>query len=53
MRLYGTCAALALGAAVAGASANAQSGEIKVWSWNIAASSLESVIAGFEAKHPD
>jgi len=52
MRLCGTYATLALSAAAAGG-ASAQSGEIKVWSWNIAASSLESVIAGFEAKHPD
>jgi lactose/L-arabinose transport system substrate-binding protein len=53
MRLSGTCAALALAAAATGGSAHAQSGEITVWSWNIAASSLESVIAGFNAKYPD
>jgi lactose/L-arabinose transport system substrate-binding protein len=52
MRLSGTCAALALAAATAG-SAHAQSGEITVWSWNIAASSLESVIEGFNAQYPD
>jgi lactose/L-arabinose transport system substrate-binding protein len=51
MRLSGTCAALALVAAAG--SAHAQSGEIKVWSWNIAASSLEAVIPGFNAKYPD
>jgi lactose/L-arabinose transport system substrate-binding protein len=52
MRLSGTCAALALAAATAG-TAHAQSGEITVWSWNIAASSLESVIEGFNAHYPD
>jgi lactose/L-arabinose transport system substrate-binding protein len=51
MRLSGTCAALALAAAAG--SAHAQSGEITVWSWNIAASSLEAVIEGFNAKYPD
>jgi lactose/L-arabinose transport system substrate-binding protein len=51
MRLFGTCAALTLAAAAG--SAHAQSGEITVWSWNIAASSLESVVAGFNAQHPD
>ena len=40
MRLSGTCAALAL-AAAARRRAFAQSGEITIWSWNIAASSLE------------
>ncbi|QDY69094.1 extracellular solute-binding protein [Qingshengfaniella alkalisoli] len=51
MRLYASCAALALGLAAGGA--HAQSGEITVWSWNIAASSLESVIEGFNAEYPD
>ena len=52
MRLHRACAALALGLAVGPAGAQAQSGEITVWSWNIAASSLESVIAGFNAAVP-
>ena len=43
----------ALGALPPPAAPSAQSGEITVWSWNIAASSLESVIAGFNAKYPD
>jgi lactose/L-arabinose transport system substrate-binding protein len=51
MRLHASCAALALG--LAASAAHAQSGEIKVWSWNIAASSLESVIPAFNAKYPD
>ncbi|MFO1106019.1 MAG: sugar ABC transporter substrate-binding protein [Amaricoccus sp.] len=51
MRLQATCAAFVL-AAVAG-SANAQSGEITVWSWDIAASSLKAVVEGFNAKYPN
>ncbi len=53
MRLHRACAALTLGLAVGPAGAQAQSGEITVWSWNIAASSLESVIEGFNAAFPD
>ena len=53
MRLQATCAALALGVAAAAGSARAQSGEITVWSWNVAASSLEAVIPGFNKQFPD
>jgi lactose/L-arabinose transport system substrate-binding protein len=47
-------AAIAVGGVAAGTgAAYAQSGEITVWSWNIAASSLEAVTEGFNAKYPD
>jgi lactose/L-arabinose transport system substrate-binding protein len=52
MRTKLACASVALAVAMTG-SAFAQSGEITVWSWNIAASSLESVIAGFNEQYPD
>ncbi|TJW45741.1 MAG: ABC transporter substrate-binding protein, partial [Mesorhizobium sp.] len=45
MRTILTCAALAL--ALGSAPAFAQSGEITIWSWNIAASSLKATIEGF------
>ncbi|QKD05567.1 ABC transporter substrate-binding protein [Mesorhizobium loti] len=51
MRITLTCAALALG--LGSAPAFAQSGEITIWSWNIAASSLKATIAGFNKLHPD
>ncbi|MER9654590.1 extracellular solute-binding protein [Mesorhizobium sp. M0152] len=51
MRITLTCAALAL--ALGSAPAFAQSGEITIWSWNIAASSLKATIAGFNKLHPD
>lgn len=46
-------AALAL--ALAGGAARAQdvSGDITIWSWDIAASALESVIPGFQAQYPN
>lgn len=47
-----TAAALALVAGTALAQ-DAPSGEITVWSWDIAASSLEAVVEGFNAEHPD
>src|SRR5690606_7523049 len=49
------CASLALAAALglAASPAFAQSGEITIWSWNIAASSLEATVAGFNAQYPD
>jgi lactose/L-arabinose transport system substrate-binding protein len=53
MRQHAARAALALGLGLAAGSAQAQSGEITAWSWNIAASSLESVVEGFNAKYPD
>ena len=53
MRKQVACAALVLGLALGAGGAHAQSGEILVWSWNIAASSLEAVIPGFNAKYPD
>lgn len=31
----------------------AESGEITIWSWNIAASSLQATVEGFNAIHPD
>jgi lactose/L-arabinose transport system substrate-binding protein len=55
MRKLG-CAALALAAALGlSGSALAQSGEITIWSWNIAASSLKAVAEseGFKAAYPD
>ena len=45
---YAACA-LVLGASPA----FAQSGEITLWSWNIAASSLKATVAGFNKKYPD
>jgi lactose/L-arabinose transport system substrate-binding protein len=53
MRQNAACLTLALSLGLSAGSAQAQSGEILVWSWNIAASSLESVIAGFNAQYPD
>ncbi|WP_425248650.1 ABC transporter substrate-binding protein [Chelativorans salis] len=46
-------AALALVLVTGSAPAFAQTGEITVWSWNVAASSLESTIEGFNAQYPD
>lgn len=51
MRTTLACAALAL--ALTSGPAFAVSGELTIWSWNIAASSLESVVEGFNAKYPD
>lgn len=51
MRITLSCAALAL--ALGSAPAFAQSGEITIWSWNIAASSLKATVAGFNKLHPD
>ncbi|WP_163264286.1 ABC transporter substrate-binding protein [Chelativorans alearense] len=53
MRMTLGRAALALVLATGSAPAFAQSGEITVWSWNVAASSLESTIEGFNAQYPD
>ena len=55
MRTKLACAASALGVALALGSgpANAQSGEITIWSWNIAASSLKATVAGFNKQFPD
>ena len=47
MRITLTCAALAL--ALGSGPAFAQSGEITIWSWNIAASSLKATVAGFKS----
>jgi lactose/L-arabinose transport system substrate-binding protein len=46
---------LAAGVGFGAAGAQAQSGEVTVWSWNIAASSLKAVAdsAGFKAMYPD
>ncbi|RWQ34716.1 MAG: carbohydrate ABC transporter substrate-binding protein [Mesorhizobium sp.] len=51
MRTTLTCAALAL--ALGSAPAFAQSGEITIWSWNVAASSLKATIEGFNKQFPD
>ncbi len=51
MRIKLTCAALAL--ALGSGPAFAQSGEITIWSWNIAASSLKATVAGFNKQFPD
>ncbi|RWE96887.1 ABC transporter substrate-binding protein [Mesorhizobium sp.] len=51
MRTILTCAALAL--ALGSAPAFAQSGEITIWSWNVAASSLKATIEGFSKQFPD
>jgi lactose/L-arabinose transport system substrate-binding protein len=51
MRNSMTCAALAL--ALGSGPAFAQSGEITIWSWNVAASSLKSTIPGFNKQFPD
>lgn len=51
MRITLTCAALAL--ALGSAPAFAQSGEITIWSWDVAASSLKATVAGFNKLHPD
>ena len=53
MRVKLGCATLALTVAMAAGSAQAQSGEITIWSWDVAASSLESVVEGFNAQYPD
>ena len=49
MRIKLACAALVLFSG----SAFAQSGEITVWSWNIAASSLKATVPGFNKQFPD
>jgi lactose/L-arabinose transport system substrate-binding protein len=51
MRTKLACATLVL--ALSAAPAFAQSGEITIWSWDIAASSLKATIAGFNKKYPD
>jgi lactose/L-arabinose transport system substrate-binding protein len=51
MRITLTCAAFALG--LGSAPAFAQSGEITIWSWNVAASSLKATIEGFNKQFPD
>ncbi|TIO84357.1 MAG: carbohydrate ABC transporter substrate-binding protein, partial [Mesorhizobium sp.] len=51
MRTTLTCAALLL--ALGSGPALAQSGELTIWSWNIAASSLKATVEGFNKKYPD
>ncbi|HEY5818939.1 MAG TPA: ABC transporter substrate-binding protein [Mesorhizobium sp.] len=53
MRTTIGCATLALAASLGSTAAFAQSGEIKIWSWNIAASSLKATAEGFAKKFPD
>ena len=51
MRTKLACATLAL--VLISGPAFAQSGEITIWSWNIAASSLKATIDGFNKQFPD
>jgi lactose/L-arabinose transport system substrate-binding protein len=51
MRTKLACAALAL--AVSSGPAFAVEGELTIWSWNIAASSLKATVAGFNKLHPN
>ena len=51
MRIKLACATLAL--VLGSGAALAQSGELTIWSWNIAASSLKATIAGFNKQYPD
>lgn len=53
MRITLGCAALALAAGLGCTTAFAQSGEIKIWSWNIAASSLKATAEGFMKQNPN
>lgn len=53
MRTILGCATLALAASLGTSTAFAQSGEVKVWSWNIAASSLKTTAEAFMKQHPD
>lgn len=53
MRTGLVCALATLATAMASSAAMAQSGEITIWSWNIAASSLKATVAGFNAQYPD
>jgi lactose/L-arabinose transport system substrate-binding protein len=46
-------AILVAGAGLGVQGAQAQSGELTIWSWNIAASSLQATVAGFNALYPD
>jgi lactose/L-arabinose transport system substrate-binding protein len=51
MRTKLVCATLAL--ALSSGQAFALSGELTIWSWNIAASSLKATVAGFNKQFPD
>ena len=51
MRIKLACATLAL--VLGSGPAFAQSGELTIWSWNIAASSLKATVAGFNKQYPD
>lgn len=53
MRKTVAVAPMALGLVLAAGSATAQSGEITIWSWNIAAAALSENIAGFNEQFPD
>lgn len=53
MHIKLACATLALATAMTPATAFAQSGEITIWSWNTAASSLQSTVEGFNKQFPD
>lgn len=53
MRTIIGCATLALVAGLGSGTAFAQSGELKIWSWNIAASSLKATAENFMKQHPD
>ena len=49
----GLACALTLVTAMAAGPALAQSGEITIWSWNIAAEALEMLVPDFNKKYPD
>lgn len=53
MRTIIGCATLVLAAGLNCGAAFAQSGEIKIWSWDIAASSLKTTAEQFMKQHPD
>ena len=47
-----TLAPLALGVLTGAAQAQGLSGEVTIWSWDVAASSLEAAAVGFTAQNP-
>jgi lactose/L-arabinose transport system substrate-binding protein len=50
VKLAGQAAAVVL---LASSTAFAESGQITIWSWNVAASSLKATLEGFNKKYPD
>ena len=53
MKLARAASALGIALALGSGPAFAQSGELTIWSWNIAASSLKATVAGFNKQFPD